>query len=218
MILHLLKRVFLRPSFYVQNFSIYLIALCISLPAQSSAQESDYISSLIASATQKKLSQKVTWHKLLHYKKNNKKVKSEIVSSDFFLDVNGNVDSQAELNTTIKYLFNKNNAQNYICKFPARYKWLKGELNINDNQNFNLENCPEYNEWSKNGDIKSISLVFASGHLSNPASFYGHILLKFNTDAEDDNNILDSSLNFGAITPDNENPILYIIKGLGGWI
>lgn len=180
------------------------------------AQHGDYIPSLINLAIERELSQKSKWHKLLHYKKNTKNVKSEIISPDFFLDENGRVNSQAELIATIKYLFDTNNDQQNICRFPARFKWLKKELNIDDLAHFSFDNCKEYNEWTKNGDIKSISIVFASGHLSNPASFYGHILLKFNTDADNDDNLLDSSLNYGAITPENENPIVYIIKGLAG--
>lgn len=214
--IRLLKRAFIRPSFFVPKYTICIIALCLALPINSKAQHSEYITSLINRATEQESSQKEKWHKLLHYKKNKTNVKSEIISPDFFLDENGRINSQAELIATIKYLFDTKNDQQNICRFPARFRWLKKELNINKSTHYNLDNCEEYNEWAKNGDIKSVSLVFASGHLSNPASFYGHILLKFNTDADNDNNLLDSSLNYGAITPENENPIIYIIKGLAG--
>jgi hypothetical protein len=77
--------------------------------------------------------------------------------------------------------------------------------------------CEQYEDWSKKGQFDSLSVVFATGYLSNPASFYGHILLKFNTNrAVISNDYLDESINFGAIVPNNENGVVYIIKGLFG--
>ena len=52
--------------------------------------------------------------------------------------------------------------------------------------------------------------------MSNPASMYGHLLLKINENSKLTNDLLDYSLNYGAIVPDNENPIVYVIKGVFG--
>ena len=77
--------------------------------------------------------------------------------------------------------------------------------------------CPAYRAYAVNGEIESVSLVYATGYLSNPASFYGHILLKFNTRGGVlANELLDQSVNYGAAVPRGENPVVYILKGLFG--
>jgi hypothetical protein len=68
------------------------------------------------------------------------------------------------------------------------------------------------------GDIDSISLLYATGYLGNPASYYGHTLLKFNSSHKLQSKLLDVSVNYGAIVPSGENPLSYIFKGmLGGY-
>lgn len=71
--------------------------------------------------------------------------------------------------------------------------------------------------WSRTGAVEGISVIFASGHLSNPASFYGHLLVKFNSPGERAaEDLLETTLNYGAVIPPNEGAISYIINGLLG--
>lgn len=76
-------------------------------------------------------------------------------------------------------------------------------------------NCDEFVSWKK-GSVKSISLVYATGYLGNPASFYGHTLIKFNLGKPEKSFLLDSSINFGARVPPDENPVSYVVKGVTG--
>ena len=73
--------------------------------------------------------------------------------------------------------------------------------------------CTDYQEWLVTPNITSVNLLFVSGYLANPSSFQGHLLIRFdNSTAE----FLNNTTNYGAIIPENENPILYIVKGLFG--
>jgi hypothetical protein len=183
------------------------------------SQEANQIETLIRQSEAKQLSFSKEWHKLLHYKSSKSKVISDVKSADFFLNNNGRFDSNAELNDTIKAMLDQKAAGNNHaqCRFPARFKWLKNNLTWPEDNLFDGSFCTDYNKWKMDDDIKSISLIFASGHLSNPASFYGHILLKFNSKNEQNElSLLDTSLNYGAVPPDNENALVYVIKGLTG--
>ncbi len=76
--------------------------------------------------------------------------------------------------------------------------------------------CPQYRRFAKDGKIASLSLVFATGYLGNPASYYGHLLLKINDHEENRNALEDLAVNYGAKIPDNENMLVYMSKGLIG--
>ncbi|MBL4602757.1 MAG: DUF4105 domain-containing protein [Emcibacteraceae bacterium] len=182
-------------------------------------QEIDQAEYLIKQSEAKQLSLSQEWHKLLHYKSSKTKTISDVKSDDFFFSDNGRFDSKSELHDTIKAMLDQkfignNHAQ---CRFPARYKWLKNNLQWPEENLFDSSECVDYNKWKMKDNIKSISLIFASGHLSNPASFYGHMLLKFNSKNEQNElSLLDSSLNYGAVPPENENAFIYVVKGLTG--
>ena len=170
----------------------------------------------------RELSNKRTWHKLLHYEKNSSAENgylSAIHSPEFFFSAEGRTDSYKELLATLE-AFSKpvgddpnTHAQ---CLFRGRYVWLKPQLHKLEHLN-TVVDCPDYNNWSLNQTTQSISIIFATGYLGNPASYYGHTLLKLNSDKTDSSTKLeDISVNFGAIIPDGEGPIVYILKGLFG--
>ncbi|MBY0314311.1 MAG: DUF4105 domain-containing protein [Bdellovibrionales bacterium] len=102
------------------------------------------------------------------------------------------------------------------CRFPARYKLLKRML-YEKSSSWPQVLCPDYLTFSHRGQIESISLIFATGYLSNPASYFGHPLIKFNLPASKmPSSLLDVSVNFGAVTPPDENGFVYAAKGLFG--
>ncbi len=163
------------------------------------------------------------WLALMHYKQSgespNIHLRSEIISPEFFLSPHGATNSADELAATITALFkepDENQDAHAQCQFVARHQWLKKILNWNGLTPPSVT-CRGFDEWSKNGHVDSLSLVFATGYLSNPASFYGHILLKLNTNRTVmPNDLLDESINFGANVPNQENGLNYIFKGLLG--
>lgn len=158
------------------------------------------------------LAQHPTWLKLGHYK-SPQELKSYIISDDFFLSPRGKDDPYRELEATIN-AFNKQPEKQ--CRYPARYQWLL-QQGIKFKQP--SSDCDELTQWREGQPIHSVSLVFASGYMSNPASLYGHMLLKLNKATESHNQLLDYSINYGAIVPNNENGLVYISKGLfGGYV
>ena len=162
-----------------------------------------------------------TWIKLGHYESNRSSssgLLSEIHSASFSLAPNGRKSPKAELEATIKAfgapIVDNPNAHAQ-CLFPGRYIWLSSLLDFNA-AGFPSISCTAFKAWTKGESIKSISLLYATGYLGNPASFYGHTLLKFNSDNSAHSALLDVSMNYGAIVPSGEGPIPYIFKGVTG--
>ncbi|MDQ7015809.1 MAG: DUF4105 domain-containing protein [Gammaproteobacteria bacterium] len=175
---------------------------------------------LIQHALKKNLASDPYWLALLHLPKSPSLLSpfnSEITSKNFFLSPQGSRDPKAELIATLHAFFAipEPNKPASSCRFIARYHWLKKQL---DWPKKTPIVCPKFDQFKQQGNIKSISLIFATGYLSNPASFYGHVLLKFNQQKNGKEHIelLDKSLNYGAIVPKGENSLIYVLKGLFG--
>ena len=169
------------------------------------------------SAKLKALSKHSQWQHLLFYKNG----KAEVISPDFYLTnpkprSKRNFDPYAELMATIEQASN----ESVVCKYPARYLWLNHHL---PELNSNLKDCPLLPDPNQ-----EISLILVSNYLKNPASSFGHVLVKTSmaAEAEDSMNkevkvlssedLLNNSYNFGARIPANENGAMYAIKGLFG--
>jgi hypothetical protein len=166
----------------------------------------------------KKASLSDTWLKLLVY---NEEYQSYIRSESFFFSKNGNANPLAELTATLtafaKPVENSDPDSHAQCRFPARYAWLKQQINIRSIGITDV-NCPKFNQFSLHQNVNSISMIFATGFLANPASYYGHLLLKLNTKDKfkHQNTLQDTAINFGADIPLDENMALYVIKGIIG--
>lgn len=100
------------------------------------------------------------------------------------------------------------------CRFPARKRWLEKHLGRGY---FAHVGCPKFEEWTRAGTVESLSIVLATGYLGNPASYYGHTLLKLNFKENDRHSSLqDVSVNYGAILTGNDDPLTYMAKGVFG--
>jgi hypothetical protein len=186
--------------------SLLMLGLAAALPSASRAAEVD------------DLAASTTWLKLGHYERAGQGFRSDIESDGFFLDPNGRTDPAAELSATVRALAlpaEGDNASHAQCRFPARYLWLKRRSTAV--AALPAVNCAAYDDWSQRGAITGVSLVFVSGRLTNPATYYGHILLKFNAPQNAQAaGLLDTSLNYGATFPPNENGVVYLVKGIAG--
>ncbi|WP_027328264.1 DUF4105 domain-containing protein [Marinimicrobium agarilyticum] len=166
------------------------------------------------------LSENVQWRGLLGFAAGSER-ESAIKSDAFFLSDRGRYDPREELLATLSAFADerKDDLNDHaVCRFPARYLWLAERLSING-ASVRPEECTEFREFSLNGKVDSISLVYATGYLGNPASYYGHLLVKLNQRGEGIQSSLDeTAINFGAIIPEHENMLVYIGKGiLGGY-
>lgn len=140
---------------------------------------------------------------------------SAIHDTGFFLAADGQYSAEHELQATLAAMqapVGDAPDQHAKCRFPARRQWLASQLPALSPALAPIA-CPAYDGWRK---AKSgASLLLANGYLSNPASFYGHIFLKFD-DADNSNDLLHQSINFGAINMQGDSPLVYIVKGVAG--
>ncbi|MGR5455270.1 Lnb N-terminal periplasmic domain-containing protein [Vibrio alfacsensis] len=146
------------------------------------------------------------WLKLIHYEDSLFSSSSRVNTDSFYLSKERT--PEKELHATILAFKNKPKAQ---CQFPARKLWIEHSF---PEHKFPLVQCDEYDAYREAFETNSMSLVYASGYLANPASMFGHLLLKFNFDEDAD--LLDNTFNYGAQVPDNDNKLEYIIKGIFG--
>jgi len=169
------------------------------------------------------LATEATWLKLGHYEPSGHTPTgwvSTIHGGDFFVDPHGSTDPLSELQATVRALNDPPGGdpdQHAQCRFPARLLWLKRRLG--DQAAFRADiTCPAFIAWTKSASVSSISVVFASGFLGNPASYYGHTLLKFNFQGGDRRTtLMDVSVNYGAILEGkHDGQIAYLVKSLVG--
>jgi len=187
-----------------------LFLFCLTLPVFGYSQNN------LPNEELSRLSSNTEWLALLHYRQHAVLTRnsSYIVNDEFFLHPDGKFDAKAELEATVSALnapvktdINKHAA----CLFPARRLWIEAHSSMR----FSDVACREYSDWAQLDSVDSISMVFATGHFKNPASFFGHNFLKLNSKGSE-SYLLDPSINFGAKIPPNENPLFYLAKGIGG--
>jgi len=162
------------------------------------------------------ISESRTWLYLLGYLNQNK---SGILTDSFFLATGESKNPLSELFATLS-AFSKTSIvdfpdQHPQCLFRARYYFLNSRLNLKE-LGITPQPCPGFDAFEYNGGTKSISLVFASGYFGNPASYYGHFLLKLNPANDGITDLEKTTINFGAIYPPDENMPIYIVKGVFG--
>jgi hypothetical protein len=133
-------------------------------------------SDIINLALKKKLYKKNTF-KILLFNDN----KFYIEDKKFYLS--GKKSLKEELIADIKGFFkDKNDFRNINnhpqCRFPARFLFLKKELNLSDNI-FPKINCPKLLEYKKKAPADNIYMVFVSANLKDPSSMMGHTFFKY---------------------------------------
>jgi hypothetical protein len=168
---------------------------------------------VVNEVTIKKLSKEPTWLKLLHFKDG----KSTIIDNNFFLDDNGNISAKKELERTIEaYSKPFTTAEKHAqCRYPARYYWLSTQIELKNYQSISSK-CTKLKSWKLLDNTDSISVVFVSGYLGNPASAFGHSFIKVNESANTNDNLFDTSISYGALLPDEYTMPEYIYNGITG--
>ncbi|WP_165831987.1 DUF4105 domain-containing protein [Aliidiomarina sp. B3213] len=181
--------------------SLILFPILVSVPAYAS----DDPYAVIA--------QSRTWLKLLHVDEPG--ALSAVNDQRFFLSEQGRQNPYAELRATLAALEAPQIAGegHAVCKFPARAQFLAQQNLVQPTD----ANCPERDEWLGKHQDQSVGVMFASGYLGNPASFFGHMLIHLGEPSSNDTpvTLLDTSMNFGADTGD-DGIVPYILKGLFG--
>jgi len=210
----------------IKSGTIFLLILIFvftgSMPVYADRLPEHDIDSLVELANQKQLHQERQWHLLLHYRTSFLgKVEGQEDGLSFYNSPIGKTDPQAELSATLRRFFEfpsnlKKDEEHPQCVFPARYKWLKRELGFDSSQ-LPEQSCPRLEGWMRDLNPEKITLVFSSFYMNNPASMFGHTLLRIDTEREGlTQKLLNYGVNYAAI-PDTENALLYVLKGLFGF-
>ena len=159
------------------------------------------------------LSQAPQWLTLLGY---SDRQSSDVLQDEFFLAESGRYDPAAELQAALTAFERESEVLtgDALCRFPARFLWLQKQGVISGNPDLRAL-CPEYAEYLQDQHAESVSIVFASGYLGNPASYYGHLLVRVNS-ALGKKPLEDMAANYGAAIPPGDNLLVYITKGIFG--
>lgn len=179
--------------------ALFLIAAIAAPSARAapSASTTAAVDAALARAREAKLHDDPEWRRLLHYRWTPwLGLRSDADYMPFFFSEKGRTDPKAELEATIEAMADPSAKRAYVpfadvgvdtlpaevrhpqCVFPARYEYLKKKAGLAPAQEFP---CTRFNEWRARLDVESVTLVYASAYLGNPASSFGHTFLRLNT-------------------------------------
>jgi uncharacterized protein DUF4105 len=204
-------------------FSLAVACAVVLLSAGTSdGQESShaYLQELQQRARALSLHEQRYWRLLLHYRPDwIGGYESEVDEPGFFLASRGKQDPRAELDATLAAFFSSElvgrSRQPARCAFIARYEWLKAALDI-DESRLPPERCERFRSWYKELDPASLSLIFPSAFLNNPASSFGHLLLRVDRKGQTEaTRILAYTINYAAELPPNTG-VEYVYLGVFG--
>ena len=182
--------------------------------------ENAYLVELIDQGLQAKLAGEREWHLLLHYRKDLLGGQtSEQDDPGFFMSLDGKTDPQAELDATLKQFFSDElvgrSKQPAQCAFIARYEWLRNRLRFDETRLPPMA-CERFERWFADFEAQSITLIFPSAFLNNPASMFGHTLLRVDQRGQTDSTrILAYTINYAADVPPDAG-MAYPIRGIFG--
>ena len=182
--------------------------------------ENAYLVELINKGLQANLAGEREWHLLLHYRKDLLGGHtSEQDDPGFFMSPDGKTDPQAELDATLKQFFSEElvgrSKQPAQCAFIARYEWLRNQLRFDETRLPPMA-CERFERWFADFEAQSITLIFPSAFLNNPASMFGHTLLRVDQRGQTDSTrILAYTINYAADVPPDAG-MAYPIRGIFG--
>jgi len=138
---------------------------------------------------------------------------SEVEDEAFFLAKDGKKDATAELEATIKALYNEKrfDDNSTACLFPARKHWLTKELEM---KNLPEVKCEQFDFLLKQIDPKSVSLIFPYMQGSSPSSMFGHTFLRIDSNSKP--RMLSYAFNYGSEHNEEDNKLIYMYKGFFG--
>jgi len=202
-----------------------VLAAAAAAPADAGppARDADgYVAAVQGAARARRLAEERAWLTLLHWHPHLFGGESDADGPAFFLAAEGKRDPAAELDATLAALFAAPDAAapdgHARCRFPARAAWLARRLSIAPERLPELR-CEGFETFRARVEARSVTLVFSSYYLNNPASAFGHTFLRLN---KSDGSVpgrrfelADQGVDYAA-TADTGNALLYAFKGLTG--
>jgi len=198
-----------------------LLLLCAALVGGAGRPGLD---SFLLQVRERRLDTLSTWHALGRWEGHEGSWKGGIDGGYFYLDSLGRTDPVRELAATIRALSSDSDLSLYArdttpmrihprVKYRARTRFLL-EHGMPDSL-FAKVDSSRWTRWRDGVRPHQATLVYASNYLGNPASMFGHVLLRF--DAPDRVGLKDRlnyGITYGAGMPPGDP--LYVPKGLFG--
>lgn len=160
------------------------------------------------------------WLRLVNYRETLTGYESEADDQSFFVSPDGKYSPEKELLAFITSIQNQDidPKKNSFCRFPARVRWLKKHMMVPASQ----VECKDYAVFKNRLAAKSLTVVFSSYYLNNPASSFGHTFIRLGKQTYSERNadstateLLDTGINYGALTG-NAHAVVFAIGGLTG--
>lgn len=210
---------FCGPLRILAQLSITIPCFLISVPLVRADEQ--YADELIERAHELRLADDVLWIRLLHYKPNmmSSGVHSLVDDPKFFFAKDGATNPQAELDATLRAFFSTapsvDDEQNPQCGFPARYHWLDEKLRF-DHSRMPVQPCERFQTWSAALNPGGVTLIYPAAYLNNPASMFGHTLLRLDgVDQNEQTRLLAYAANYAAGTAERSG-LAFAINGIFG--
>ena len=154
-------------SGYLAAFFMVACLFCNGTSAQNLGPDTPP-EALTAQILDKGLDRHHIWHALLHLNRGTPQIRDP----DFLLTVE-RFSPLREMLATLAYLYSP--TPQAVCRFPARYTWLRSELALPE---LPIAACAEIQEFKDKAPFDDLSLVFATESTTQPASMMGHTFLK----------------------------------------
>jgi len=202
-----------------------LLALALAAdPAPTATLAAPSLDALRARARELKLARDPGWLRLGHWRPRwLPGVKGDPDGPGFYLAPGGKTDPAAELDATLAGLLapspgGAEELDDPFCRFPARLFYLADALGF-DPAALPPRTCPRQLAFFERVQARSVTLVFSSYYLNNPASSFGHTFLRLNkTEVPLPGKtfeLLDYGVEYSAQV-DTTNALAYGVKGLFG--
>lgn len=195
---------------------LFCCLLFLVLPGLAGAESPEaYLEGLLAKAAQQQLASDPYWQLLLHYRPDLLGRRRSLVDDPrFFLAPTGKTDPAAELAADLRGFFSppQPGQEHPRSRFPVRFAWLQERLGI-DAARLPAADGGELQQALEEIAPTRAVLVFPAAHINNPASMFGHTLLRI--DGRKGSALLANAINYAAFTTD-KNGLVYAWKGLFG--
>src|SRR5574341_92392 len=212
---------FHAPTLLRPCIAIFLLVFNVGWVTAQEPPSNTYLEELRGQARSLRLADEREWHLLLHYRPRLfGGFESEQDDPGFFMSPNGKTDPQAELDATLTQFFSSElvgrSKQPAQCAFIARYHWLKERLAFNDARLTPIS-CERFDRWYADFEVQSITLIFPSAFMNNPASMFGHTLLRVDQKGQtEQTRILAYTINYAADVPPDAG-VAYPVRGIFGF-
>lgn len=158
---------------------------------------------LTASHASKPLYENIEWSVLFHISNGEQ---SDISDSSFYLSKEKTLKSEYDAALSI---LKTSDSQKAICKFPARFRYLKQKLDLN----LSFESCDNLQQFLEESRGEYASITFASSYLESPMSYFGHTFITIH---KHNNRFFSQTISFAAEVPEKTNFFELATKGIGG--